>query len=274
MTAAMHSAFSTADLALARRVEAAEASNGFRLAPAIAKCLPATGVVAQPFLGGCAVFGGVGSPFTHALGIGMNGAAAAGELDRMEAFFRDRGSPVLIDLCPLADPSLIQLIFARGYRVIEFNNVLIRRLGTGERLLAPPGALDVSLARAEELDTWNRTVARGFAEQDDIGEDVLAMLAGSAAVSQCYLVRKEGEPVAGAAMGVNDGVAMFYGDATLVNARRFGAQRALIDARLRDACEAGCDLAMASVIPGSGSHRNYESAGFQLFFMRVNISLP
>lgn len=70
--------FSTADLALARRIEAAEAAKGFCVARA----------VAELFLGGCALFGGVGSPLTHALGIGMQGPAAGEEFDRMEAMPR------------------------------------------------------------------------------------------------------------------------------------------------------------------------------------------
>jgi len=28
---------------------------------------------------------------------------------------------------------------------------------------------------------------------------------------------------------------------------------------------------MVSVLPGSGSHRNYERAGFELIYMRVNL---
>jgi hypothetical protein len=28
---------------------------------------------------------------------------------------------------------------------------------------------------------------------------------------------------------------------------------------------------MTTVLPGSGSHRNYERAGFQLIYMRVNL---
>ncbi len=34
---------------------------------------------------------------------------------------------------------------------------------------------------------------------------------------------------------------------------------------------AGCDLAAATVIPGSASHRNYDRCGFQLVYMRVNV---
>lgn len=267
----MQDAFSTADLALARRIEAAEAANGFAMARAIAAASPELNAVAEPFLGGVALFGGVNSPMTHALGIGMCGFDEA-ELDRLEAFFRQRGSPVLIDLCPLADFGLIQAIVARGYRVIEFNNVMVRRIVAGE--IMPSPAIEVELAGESDLPLWNRTIAQGFQEKDDVDETFVAMLSGTAIASRCYLARSGGEPVGGGAMSIHDGVAAFYGDSTVLRARRRGAQLATLHARLRDAAAAGCDLAIACVLPGSGSHRNYEKAGFRLFFMRVNLRLP
>jgi GNAT superfamily N-acetyltransferase len=77
---------------------------------------------------------------------------------------------------------------------------------------------------------------------------------------------------AGAAMDVHAGLATFFGDATLVRARGHGLQLALIRHRLRRAAELGCDLATASVVPGSISHRNYERAGFQLVYGRVMVA--
>jgi hypothetical protein len=49
-------------------------------------------------------------------------------------------------------------------------------------------------------------------------------------------------------------------------------QLALIRQRLEAAAAQGCDLATASVLPGSVSHRNYERAGFQLVYARVMVS--
>jgi hypothetical protein len=63
-----------------------------------------------------------------------------------------------------------------------------------------------------------------------------------------------------------------FGDATLVGARRRGLQLALIRQRLKTAAAMGCDVATASVLAGSVSHRNYERAGFQLVYARVMVS--
>jgi GNAT superfamily N-acetyltransferase len=72
-------------------------------------------------------------------------------------------------------------------------------------------------------------------------------------------------------MNIHQGAVAFFGDATLRSFRGRGVQSALIARRARLARDAGCDLAVACVIPGSGSHRNYERLGFQLVYMRVNV---
>lgn len=72
-------------------------------------------------------------------------------------------------------------------------------------------------------------------------------------------------------MAVQEEVALFTGDAILKPARRQGWQARLIRERLAAAQRLGCQLASTTVLPGSASHRNYERAGFQLIYMRVNV---
>ena len=56
--------------------------------------------------GGTAMFTGLGSPMTHADGHRHGyGAVAEEEFERLETFYRERGSSCLIDLCPMADDS-------------------------------------------------------------------------------------------------------------------------------------------------------------------------
>lgn len=73
-------------------------------------------------------------------------------------------------------------------------------------------------------------------------------------------------------MSIQEKVATLHGDSTLIAHRNRGIQRALIQHRLMLAESNGADLAMACVIPGSASHRNYERCGFRLFYMRVNVA--
>jgi GNAT superfamily N-acetyltransferase len=208
---------------------------------------------------------------THAMGIGMSGPVEEPEFDRMEGFFRTRGSPSLIDLCPMADPTLIRYVQERAYRVIEFNNILVCGLEPGDPFPALPPRLSVQKVRPEQDELWSRLVARGFLEKDDVPDEFLAMMSSVRGIADAFLAFLDGQPAGGGAAGARQGLASFYGDSTLVAARGQGIQRALIEHRLAHFARTGCDLAAATVIPGSASHRNYDRCGFQLIYMRVNL---
>ncbi len=253
-----------AGLELARRIEAAETT-------AAIECTWAGGTAqaaAERIGGGCAVFAGIGSPLTHALGLGMQGPVAAAELDAIEKFFGERGSPVMIDLCPLADPSLVELLGQRGYRVAEFNNVLARETGGA---IPPATAIAVREASACEMDLWAATVGRGFFEEEslseeqmDVGRTIFRMPG-----TRCFLAfTGEGEPAGGAALAVHDRTAILLADSTLPRARRAGVHTALIRSRL-EAVASATDVATASTLPGSISQRNYERMGFRVVYTRV-----
>jgi len=257
--------FSSADLTLAARLEAADAANVLRMAQATAG--EPDGVAVEPFAGGVAVFAGSGSPMTHAMGLGMHGNAPEPELERMEAFFRDRGSPCVIDLCPMADVSVIAFIQSRPYRVIEFNNVMVRRIEPAEIFEPEKGVRPV---RDGDLPSWSRVVSEGFSEYMPVSEQAISLMSSMCKGAHCWFAG-DPEPVGGALMAVQENIALFSGDATLVTARRQGWQGRLIRERLAAAQRLGCQLASATVLPGSASHRNYERAGFQLVYMRVNV---
>ncbi len=218
--------------------------------------------------GGWAIFHAVGSPVTQAIAVGMNGAMGSADLDRLEAFFHCRGSAAIIDLCTLADPSLLAMIQERGYWVREISNVLVRRLDPVEEFQIPPG-IEIEPVTSAEYPAWARLVMQGFAGQDDVPEEQVAMMASGNRWPEAFFGLSGASRGAGAAMDVHAGLATFFGDATLVRVRGQGLQLALIRHRLRRATGLGCDLATASVAPGGISHRNYERAGFQLVYARV-----
>ncbi|MGI8992620.1 MAG: GNAT family N-acetyltransferase [Bryobacteraceae bacterium] len=259
--------FNSSDLSLAYRLEAAESANIIALASALGHGYPEAAF--QPFAGGTAVFAGVDSPMTHALGIGLGGPVPEPEMEAMENFFRNRGSACLIDLCPMADPSVVAFVQSRPYRVVEFNNVLARRIDRGEMFQRSPG---IRPAAGADLSTWARVVAEGFSENIPLNDEAVKHMAATFAAGQCWLAgTAESDPIGGAGMGIQNGVALFWGDSILLSARRKGWQSALIAERLEAARQQACDLAMVSVLPGGGSHRNYERADFQLIYMRVNL---
>lgn len=252
-----------ADAFLARRLETAEAAvaRGTSVQP---------GAAILEAAGGCAIFVGAESPLTHAVGMALNGPVPAATLDEIECFFRARGAKVSIDLAPLADAGFVQLLSDRGYRLAEFNTVLVRRLAGFEIALTARARRAV----ADESDLWAYTVGRGFFEHGqltdaemDVGRAIAAMPG-----ALCYLAATaSGEVAAGGALAVHEGVACLFADGTISAYRREGLQRELIAARLNEAAARGCDLATASTLPGSGSQRNYERMGFQVAYTKVTM---
>jgi GNAT superfamily N-acetyltransferase len=249
-----------ADLALARRLELNEARNAAELSQVYGATAPRIG-------GGEVAFGGAGSPLSHAVGVGMRAPVTAAELDAIEEYYRSRGTPINIDLCPLADPSLAELMGKRCYRIAEFNNVLVRAAQP------VPDGEDARIRRAGEQDreAWSRTTMHGFLEREDVLQpemDLAATLYGMPSGAP-WLAEIDGTPVAAAGMAVRDGLAMLFGDATRPGYRNRGLHMALIMARMRYAAERGCDLITASTLPGSGSQRNYERLGFRVVYTKT-----
>lgn len=197
----------------------------------------------------------------------MRGRVSEEDLEKMETFFRDRGSPCVIDLCPMADASVIAFVQSRPYRVIEFNNVMARRIEPDEIFEAVEGVRPV---REGELQHWSHVVSEAFSENMPVDKSMVDLMSATCKDVHCWFAG-ESEPVGGAAMAVQEGVALFTGDAILTTARRQGWQARLIRERLAGAQRLGCQLASTAVLPGSASHRNYERAGFQLIYMRVNV---
>jgi GNAT superfamily N-acetyltransferase len=252
------------DLALARRIEAAEAANA-RGCTAIHPQAAALEVA-----GGCAVFAGADSPLSHAVGIGLSGPVTEPELDRLEEFFRTRGGKVSIELCPLADAGILGALGDRGYRVKEFNNVLVKRLAGTEIVLTPR----VRRALSDETDLWSHTVGRGFFEEHELSTEEMDVGRAICAMPGvlCYLAALEsGELAGGAAAAVYSGLATLFADSTIAAHRYRGLHRELIAARLNEALAQGCDLAAASTLPGSISQRNYERMGFEVVYTRVTL---
>ena len=113
------------DLDLARRVEMAEARAGRECAEACHRLHPEFPVAVEEIAGGIAVFAGVDSPVTQAIGVGLHGAVSDAELDALGEFFHSRKAPAAIELCPLVDMSLYEKFAARNYHLLEVSNVLL-----------------------------------------------------------------------------------------------------------------------------------------------------
>ena len=116
------------DKAFARRLESAEEIPQVDCARMLQKLHPEIGADFAPICGGHMMFAGLNSPIGHAAGLGFDGPVTAADLDRLEAFYRSHNAPAQLDICPLTDPSVLELVNARGYAIAELNNVLFAAL--------------------------------------------------------------------------------------------------------------------------------------------------
>jgi GNAT superfamily N-acetyltransferase len=264
------------DIELSQRLERTEGHANARFVESRARVVPDLGACWIEVGGTYAMFDGVGSPLTQTFGLGMFEPVTAATLDAIEVFFRERGAEVFHEVSPLADPSALQLLNDRGYRPCELTSILFQPLPSP----APPPVVDAALiarpADPVEYGTWAATSADGWSEFPEVREFLASFgpTSASAMDAHPFLATLDSAPIAAASLWIHDGVALLAGASTIPAARRRGAQRALLDARLRYAVERGCSVAMMGAAPGSRSQRNAERSGFRIAYTRIKWKLP
>jgi GNAT superfamily N-acetyltransferase len=190
----------------------------------------------------------------------------------LERFFESRGAAVDHEVSPLADASALGLLNERGYAPIEFTSVMFRPLDSATYVEVPvPGRVRVELVDPGREQAWTDTAARGWSEHEGVAELMadLGRVGVRARGNACFLAQLGGEPIAAGALSIHEGTALLAGSSTVPEARRQGAQLALLEHRLRYAAEQGCDLAMMGAHPGSASQRNAERHGFRIAYTRI-----
>ena len=256
------------DLDFARRLEMAET-----ILPDCYESLrqygPKDPIALLKVAGGYAFCGGPDYPVNQVVGMGLYGEVAAKDLDEAEEFFRSRGVPSAVVLSPLADESLRNLLGERGYGIAEFNSVLIRRIQPGEPF-SPPEGISIERVIPETAGEWMATIAKGFEQDIVVAESVFggfAALPGATA----FTASIEGKVVGGAGGRIipEARIAALFGTATLPEYRGRGVQTALIARRLHEASLHGCEYAVVSTHPGSGSQRNMERRGFRVAYTKT-----
>lgn len=257
------------DAAYSYRLESAEWLPSLDFVDRLARENPELGAAKQMVAGGWMTYAGPGSPVNHVVGMGLQGPVSSADLDQVEDFYRRRQASFCeIVVSPYAHASLVQQLGERGYRITEFNSVLVRRVYAAERF----DTRGFDLLRVQPADAlrWAEIIAQGFADLWPLPADFFVPFA-TPQNAICFLAYANGKPVGGAGGSVfpEHGIAPLYGASTLPEFRNRGIHNALFRARLRAVAEAGCELAVMSTLPGSGSQRNAERNGFRLAYTKV-----
>ena len=262
--------FPVVDLALARRLERAEGAANAACVDARRELQPQVGASWTAIGGVYAMFDGAASPMTQTFGLGIFDRVGDAELDHIEAFFNDRNAPTFHEVSAFAPPETLNLLSARGYAPIEASTVLV--LPTSARHEDEGGSVAVREAREGESGLWTRVAAQGWSsESAQLGEFIedLGSVMSRARGVHCFIGELDGEAIAAGTLNISNGVALLAGASTIPAARRRGAQRALLRARLDFAAARGIDLAMVVAQPGSASQRNALRQGFRPVYVRA-----
>jgi hypothetical protein len=260
------------DLALSRRLERAEGCASADFVEARAAAFPTRGAAWIEVGGALAMFDGVDSPITQTFALGLQGAVESADMDRLERFFTEREAPIHHEVSPLADPTAVRVLTTRRYEVIEYTSVMWRPIDPALRLSERGNPrISARLTRPDEGEVWATTAAAGWSHVPEIAPFLkeLAAVHGRQRLSLQFIAETDARPIAAGALSVVDGVALLAGASTVPEARRQGAQLALLEARLRYAAEQGCDIAMMGAAPGSASQRNAERQGFRIAYTRT-----
>lgn len=250
------------DLALVRRVEQAIVAERRAFATGSSRQRPDGAVLeVGP---GLAVFTGPELFSNRVFALGLDGEVDAEALDRIEAFYRERGLGTQIEVSSLVERPFLAQLAARDYRVLRFRNIYAMRQPEGHFHGPTIGIAGVDDDTAQ---VWSDVLVAVFSRDAAGARDAVARwnrgLLDTDGVS-AFIARIDGQPVGSASVFVRDSAAVLGGAATLPGWRRRGVHAALISARLERARSAGCDLAVVTADPGSTSGRNSERAGFQL----------
>jgi Acetyltransferase (GNAT) family len=257
-----------ADKELSQRIERTEARITAAFADSRAKISPEGGAEWIEVCGAYAIFDGIESPCTQTFGLGMFGEVTSVDLDKIEAFFKDRNAPILHEVSPLADASVLALLNERGYQPLEYTNIMFQTLDSEVQNLSLNPKITTEIIGEDKVLLWAETSADHADYMKEFGRI-------SANCEGCYsfLAKLDDKPIATGALFIFDGVAEAAGASTIPEGRKQGAQTALLDARLRFASEKDCDIVVMGALPGSQSQKNAEKNGFRIAYTRTKWQL-
>ncbi len=262
--------FAFSDQALSRRLERAEAAANASFVDARSLVTPSVGATWIDVEGTWAMFDGVGSPCTQTFGFGLFSTPLDAQLNVLEAFFATRQCGGMHEVSPLADPSTLVLLGARGYTPRELSSVMHQPIdGSAVSPSAPD--VQVRVATPDEITIWAHVSALGWSVDPELGDFMrdIGTVMGHSRHTVCFLAEIDGTIAATGAIAMHDGVALMAGASTLPAFRGRGAQNALLQARIAYAAAHGCDLAQMTAQPGSSSQRNAERQGFRIAYTRT-----
>jgi GNAT superfamily N-acetyltransferase len=216
------------------------------------------------------------------VGMGLAGPVPDRVVGELVEWFVSHGAEPRVELCPVADPSLIEALAARSFVVSMFENVFYRELAPGQRTEAPhalPSGIviePVDPADDRTVKECAHAVVSGFAGDRAPTAPELDLWLGCMRHPRTFtLAARAGDRVVGGgSVELHAGAAALFGLSVLPEYRRKGIQQALIAARLDHAAHRGAACATISARPGVATERNARRLGFALGYSKVILTRP
>lgn len=240
----------------------------------------------EAIAGGRMSYDSPGSWANEACGLGLDGAVSDAELDRLVAWYGQRGSPARVEVAAHADPSLIAGLAARGFALRAFENVFALDLPAAEELDARARAALPPEVRIDPLDPGDAAAVDALIDVQTSGfpprlrpdgslgpiEDDAAALVHRAVMhprTRSFLAIHAGRAIACGGQEIAPPISCLFGATTLPEFRRRGVQLALIAARLALARRSGCAIGVIHTRPGIATERNIRRLGGELAYTKV-----
>ncbi len=261
------------DKILSQKIERANGRSNADFVESHAKLIPTSGAEWIEVAGVYAMFDGVGFPTTQSYGLGLFDEITDAEMDKIEAFFKERNADVIHEVSPLADPKILTILTERNYQPIELSNVMYQTLDSFDFINSLRNTqISTRRINKNEIDLFAETSTKGWIdEMPEFAEQMLefSRIGASAKGAIPFIAEINAEPIATGTVYIYDEVAILAGASTVPEHRKKGAQTALLEARLRLALENGCTIAIMDAMPGSQSQRNAEKNNFRIAYTRT-----
>ena len=117
-------------------------------------------------------------------------------MDELEEFFSCHGAPTNIELCPYADPGFLEMLMQRGYRILEFSNVLFHEL---KESTVVDSKIPVRIPNNHEDSLWARVISLGFIPTEEPEPTMMEIAVTMFHAAVPFLVEIDGQPTGGGA---------------------------------------------------------------------------
>ena len=200
--------------------------------------------------------------------------AHAGDIPGLVGFFRERSSPVRVEMAPgQATPELLFEIDRRGFRPSGSESVLF--LETQMETADVRSAASVRVVESSNLDDLVSIYEGAYRYRGRLPEGVLTFKLQSLTTRSAnpfwsfYLAVLDGAVCGAGGMHLAAGVATLTDDYVVPAMRGRGVEHALISRRVGDARAKGCDVVIGRCRAGSSIESHLLQDGLRLAFRKV-----